>query len=63
MRIIISCDEQHIEKAWQAFREEQPSWQKRYDKPGWGWHFGMNPRFFIRGIKGGLSIGQVKDRP
>jgi hypothetical protein len=62
MRVILTCAPENIEKAYNLLRKEmQDEWQRRYDKPGWGWFFYEGEvRFFVRGIVGGLSISQVK---
>lgn len=61
MRVIFNCSPENMERAHIViFREMQDDWQRRYDRPGWGWHFYEGGvRFFVRGIKNGLSITEA----
>lgn len=65
MRLIINCDPEALPAAMKIVNDElKQDWQKRYDKPGWGWHFShQGQKFFVRGIKGGLSVTQTKTDP
>ena len=62
MRIIIDCEPGNLDAAFALARQEiADNYERRYNKPGWGWHFPMGTaRAFVRGIKGGISIKQVK---
>lgn len=64
MRLIFTVDPEALPAALKVVDEQMADgWEKRYDKPGWGWHFYKDGfRFFVRGIKGGMSVQQVKDK-
>lgn len=62
MKIIIRCEPEVLPHAYTIINEEvADNWTKKYNRPGWGWHFYRgNSKFFVRGIIGGISIKQVK---
>jgi hypothetical protein len=66
MRIVIDCDEDLLGAAVAVLNGElAPSykpWRGRYDKLGWGWthHLSGPHRCFVRRIKDGLSLKQIR---
>lgn len=62
MKVIINCAPENLEAAFALVREQtEGDWQRRYDKPGWGWFFPLgNARAFVRGVKGGVSVTEKK---
>ena len=62
MRVVIDCDASDFDAAVRLLREEFRDWERRYDKPGWGWSYPLadGTRCFIRRIKGGLSLKQIR---
>lgn len=61
MKVIITGDEAHLERAVEILRREmRDDWRKRYDRPGWGWAFWdqNKPRlkFWVTGLKDGISV-------
>lgn len=62
MRLIIDVPDAELPAALElAMKEAGDDYARRYDKPGWGWVFyHARQRFWVRGIKGGLSISLAK---
>lgn len=58
MKVIINCRPEWIPEAYGLAQREINEGIERYDRPGWGWTFG---RFWVRGIKGGISVSERKD--
>ena len=59
-RIIIDCDPDALPAAYAVAMAELQE-VRRYNRPGWGWAFNRDGRrFFVRGIKGGISVRQVR---
>lgn len=62
-RIIIDCDEADLSSAFHLMLQELQR-RRDYDRPGWGWGHRFNGRkFFVRGIKGGLSVHSQGEIP
>lgn len=66
MRLVIDCDESLLSEALDVLNVEiAPSyapWRERYNKVGWGWthHLSGPHRCFVRRIKDGLSLRQIR---
>jgi hypothetical protein len=65
VKLIITCDPANLAAAQaianEEINEERWPWAQKYDRPGWGWFFYKDDvRFFVRGIKNGISVTQVK---
>lgn len=57
MKLILDVPDEHFDAAIRLVRKEMRDYRTRYEKPGWGWTFyEAGERFFVRGIKGGLSV-------
>jgi hypothetical protein len=68
VKLIITCDPENLEIAQSLAKQEltDEGWPyaKKYDRPGWGWFYThKNVRFFVRGIKGGISVTQYSYLP
>lgn len=63
MRLIIDVPDELFDPALRVARAEMRDYRERYDKPGWGWTFyEARHRFWVRGIKGGISVSLCKPR-
>lgn len=61
MRLIIDVPDELVGPAYALATKESRDYQRRYDKPGWGWTFLQEGRrYWVRGIKGGLSVSLCK---
>ncbi len=63
MRLVLNVEPEHMEAAAEILRTEMAR-VSSYDRPGWGWTH-RSPKapgvgFFVRGIKGGLSIRESR---
>lgn len=64
MRLIIDVPDELVRAAFELAIAEAKDYQRRYDKPGWGWTLHADGKsFWVRGIKGGLSVSLSKPRP
>lgn len=58
----IKAPHDHLKAALELAEREAADFAK-YDKIGWGWAFAGPPRFFVRRIRRGLSVGYVGTSP
>jgi len=58
VKIILQCDPEHLDDAVAVLRGQLKHFGD-YDRVGYGWAFGREPRFFVSRIKEGLSVKQI----
>ncbi len=64
MRLIIDVPDELVPSAFAIVMAESADYAKRFDRPGWGWTFYRDGKqYWIRGIKGGLSVSLCKSPP
>lgn len=63
MKLIINAEQDELPYVLELLKEAIPQFERHPSRPGWGWMFSRSGKreFFIRQIKGGLSVNPRKD--